>query len=110
MNTKKFIKKPIEMEAIQLLKTHKSVTEVYKFIHGEESVKLSCQMAEDYWDQYVDGIIKDGGLKLKTPESHGETQIASFTDYVFKGYSKELGWHFWPVKESYVLENYNEVI
>lgn len=27
-------------------------------------------------------------------------------DWIMKGYSKELGWHYWPVKPDYFNENY----
>ena len=51
----------------------------------------------------------DGSVFLKTPESGGETQIASLGDFIIKGYTEELGWHFWPVKPSYFKENYQQV-
>ena len=51
----------------------------------------------------------DGSIRLKTPESDGETQVAVTGDYIFKGYTEKLGWHFWPVKPDYVEENYDKV-
>lgn len=51
----------------------------------------------------------DGSIRLKTPESEGETQTAKTGDFVVKGYSEELGWHFWPVKPSYFNESYEEI-
>ena len=51
----------------------------------------------------------DGSILLKTPESDGETQIAVTGDYILKGYSDQQGWHFWPVKPDYFIENYVEV-
>jgi hypothetical protein len=51
----------------------------------------------------------DGSIRLKTPESDGETQVAVTGDFIVKGYSEDLGWHFWPVKPSYFNENYQEV-
>jgi hypothetical protein len=51
----------------------------------------------------------DGSIRLKTPESDGETQVAATGDFIVKGYSEDLGWHFWPVKPSYFNENYQEV-
>jgi hypothetical protein len=107
MSVEKFRKKPVVLEAIRL--TERTIKEVYKFIYGENSVDLSCRSAEDAWDNY-EMSVKVMGLRLKTPESDGETQVASIGDYVFKGYTEELGWHFWPVKESYVREMYEPVI
>jgi hypothetical protein len=51
----------------------------------------------------------DGGVILKTPESGQGTQVANTGDFIVKGYTEELGWHFWPVKPSYFHENYQEV-
>ena len=51
----------------------------------------------------------DGSIYLKTQESHGETQLAVTGDFIVKGYTEELGWHFWPVKPSYFKENYEKV-
>jgi hypothetical protein len=51
----------------------------------------------------------DGSVYLKTPESNGETQLAVTGDFVVKGYTEDLGWHFWPVKPSWFNENYQEV-
>jgi hypothetical protein len=51
----------------------------------------------------------DGSIYLKTPESHGETQIASVGDFIIKGFTEDLGWHFWPVKPSYFNEHYQHV-
>lgn len=51
----------------------------------------------------------DGSVKLKTPESEGQTQTAVSGDFIVKGYTEELGWHFWPVKPSYFNENYDKV-
>lgn len=62
--------------------------------------------------EWLSGMGKegpDGCIRLKTPESHDETQLAVTGDFIIKGYTKELGWHFWPVKPSYFHENYEEV-
>jgi hypothetical protein len=48
-------------------------------------------------------------VRLKTLESEGETQTAVTYDYIVKGHSEELGWHFWPVKPSYFEENYEKI-
>jgi hypothetical protein len=51
----------------------------------------------------------DGSIILKTPESGEGAQIVVTGDFIMKGYTEELGWHFWPVKPSYFNENYQEV-
>ena len=51
----------------------------------------------------------DGSIRLKTPESDGETQVAYTGDYIIKGYSEIQVWHFWPVKPDWFNENYMEV-
>ncbi len=102
-----FRKRPIVLEAKQL--TPKTIKEVYEFIHGEGSVNISCAAADDYWEAYERMVNRDG-MKLKTPESDNETQIISMGDFVFKGHSEKLGWHFWPVKPDYVAEHYEELM
>jgi len=97
-------KKPVIVEAIRL--SNNNIAEVYRFIHGDDSIKLTCRMAEDRWDEYED-LIRKEGMKLKTPESGGETQIASIGDYIVKGNSPQLGDHFWPVKSDYFELNYD---
>lgn len=51
----------------------------------------------------------DGSVRLKTPESDGETQVAVTGDFIMKGYTDSLGWHFWPVKPDYFEQNYQQV-
>jgi hypothetical protein len=51
----------------------------------------------------------DGGIWLKTTESGEGSQMAVCGDFIIKGYTEELGWHFWPVKPSYFNENYQKV-
>ncbi|MCW8309900.1 hypothetical protein K7A41_01545 [Sphingobacterium sp. InxBP1] len=50
----------------------------------------------------------DGSIFLKTPESGEGTQIVHTGKFILKGYTEQLGWHFWPVDESYMAENYDE--
>lgn len=51
----------------------------------------------------------DGSIFLKTPESGEGTQIVHTGKFILKGYTEQLGWHFWPVDSSYMEENYMEV-
>lgn len=96
----KFRKKPVVIEAIQLKENN--ILEVYRFIHGRDSVNLSCRITSDKWDDY-ENIVKDnGGLRLKTLESDNETQIASFGDFVIKGVQGE----FYPCKPDVFQQTY----
>lgn len=104
----KYRKKPVVIEAIQL--TEENILEVYRFINGENSVNLPSRLAEQRWDEYEWDLVQAGGMRLKTPESDGETQKASFGDYVVKGHSEALGEHCWPVKPDYFEKNYELVI
>ena len=98
---KKYIKKPTIVEAIQL--KERNILEVYTEMFGKPD--LSSRIASDKWDEYEE-IVKRDGIKIKTPESDGETQIAKINDYIVFGYSPELGRHFWPVKPDYFKLNY----
>ena len=100
----KYRKKPVEVEAEQL--TKETIRKVYEFIHGEDCVKLNCDAAFDAWETY-EKIVIEKGMELKTPESGEGTQIASIGDYVVKGYSEGLGYHFWPVKPDYFESAYD---
>lgn len=51
----------------------------------------------------------DGGIRLKTPESDGQTQVCNTGSFIAKVYSEELGWHFYPIHHSYMSENYEEI-
>lgn len=98
----KYTKKPVEIEAIQL--TDKNILEVYRFIHGKESVNLSIRMASDKWDEYEE-IVKGEGMALKTLESHNEYQKAIISDYIIKGVKGE----FYPCREDIFLLTYDKV-
>jgi hypothetical protein len=96
-------KKPVVIEAIQL--TTNNLKEVYEFIHGKGCVdNSSCQMAEDRWGDY-ERIVNEEGLRLKTLESHNETQIASVGDFIIKGVKGE----FYPCKPDVFDMTYEEV-
>lgn len=95
-------KKQIIVEFIQLREDN--ILEVYTEVFEEPN--LSLPIASDKWDDYEE-IVKQEGLKLKTPESGEGTQIASIGDYIVFGYSKELGRHCWPVKPSYFENAYD---
>ena len=87
-------KKPVTIEAIQLLDTDQSIHEVQKFIQNGIIDNHSCMAAMDAWDNYLSFVRNKGGIRLKTLESDNETQIANFGDYVIKGVKGE----FYPIK------------
>lgn len=97
----KYIKKPIVIEAIQLLPTYESVIECRDFINGSWMVPKARQ--KEIYNKEIESILKEGkDIKLKTLESDGETQTASFGDYVIKGVKGE----FYPCKPDIFLETY----
>lgn len=105
MSPVKFRKKPVVIEAMQLLKTQQSFHACYCFIYGQVD-NTSCRMAEDYWSDYVSDELKKGvGIRLKTMESDNETQIASFGDWIIKGVAGE----FYPCKPDIFAATYEEI-
>ena len=101
---KKYRKKPVIIEAIQLRKNN--IKEVYTEVFRKPD--LSSPIALDRWDDY-ENIVISKGMKLKTPESGEGTQIASIGDYIVFGESEKLGKHCWPVKEDYFKQSYEEI-
>lgn len=91
----KYIKKPVEIKAIQLSNTSKSILEVTQFISGKEDVgHNTSSIASDKWDEYVSLCKERGGIYLKTLESEDSVQKADFGDYIIKGVKGE----FYPCK------------
>jgi len=97
MNILKMRKKPVIIEAVLLEANTNSIANAIEFL------------GDKYVAQPLEEVHVQGHLKLKTPESHGQTQNADFGDYILKGYTEKLGTHFWPVKPDYVEENYQVV-
>lgn len=91
---KKYIKKPIEIEAIQL--TENNIIEVFNFIDGENYEKTkSTEELEDI----VLGVTKQGYIQLEG------IMIAGFGDYIIKGVKGE----FYPCKPDIFQATYEEV-
>ena len=91
---KKYIKKPIEIEAIQL--TENNIIEVFNFIDGENYEKTkSTEELEDI----VLGVTKQGYIQLEG------IMIAGFGDYIIKGVKGE----FYPCKPDIFESTYEEV-
>jgi hypothetical protein len=97
--------KPIE--AILLEDNRQSIEVVTKFLQNGELNNKPSNSEKEAWERYLSYVSKDGGIFLKTPESNGETQLASFGDFIVKAYSEKLGWHFYPVKPDYFYDNYD---
>jgi hypothetical protein len=85
----KYRKKPVEIEAIQLLNTPQSIREITTFIDGKNPDTKSMY-ASDMWDNYVSMCQKKGGILIKTLESQGDGHFASFGDYIIKGVKGEF--------------------
>lgn len=101
MKVFKAVKKPVEVEAIQLTKD--SIFEVRTFIDGKKpSIETYC--SSEAWTQYQDSVIKEG-LKLMTLESDGQTQVAYIGDYIIKGVQGE----FYPCKPDIFEATYDFV-
>ena len=93
----KFRRKPLVVEAIQL--TTSNIREVYEFINGKTIISNMNK-----WEEYED-LVKKNGLRLKTMESHNETQIASIGDYIIMGTRGE----FYPCKPDIFKNIYESV-
>ena len=84
----KATKKPVEVDMIELTNDYQSIKDCLEFM-GQEVIThgISGLKFHDYCDSLTEG------LHIKTMESHGETQIASWGDYIIKGVSGE----FYPI-------------
>ncbi|MHB9304354.1 hypothetical protein ACW0S0_05575 [Fusobacterium polymorphum] len=94
---KKYIKKPIEIEAIQL--TENNIIEVFNFIDGENYEKTkSTEELEDFSQR----MLKQGYIEIETLEG---MMKASFGDYIIKGIKGE----FYACKPDIFQATYEEV-
>ena len=91
---KKYIKKPIEIEAIQL--TENNIIEVFNFIDGENYEKTK---STEELEEIVLGVTKQGYIQLEG------IMIAGFGDYIIKGVKGE----FYPCKPDIFQATYEEV-
>ncbi|MBA9078309.1 hypothetical protein [Rufibacter quisquiliarum] len=96
----KFRKKPVVIEAVQLLNTPMSILEVERFIAQKEDIgHTSCRRAEDAWDDYEKILERQGGRVIKTLEGD---MMASFGDWIIKGVNGE----FYPCKPDIFEKTY----
>lgn len=98
MGVFKATKKPVTIEAIQLTKAN--VRDVYQFVYGDLDVNNLPNSSR--WHDYVESVISKG-LRLKTLESDGQTQVADIGDYIIKGIKGE----FYPCKPDIFKATYN---
>ena len=98
---KKYRKKPVIIEAVKL--TKKNILEVYSEIYGKP--KLDSEMAREKWWDFED-IVELSGINVPTKE--GDLRL-TIGNYLVKGYSEKLGYHYWPVDADY-FEQYYEIV
>lgn len=74
---------------------------VLEFVKVEFNTKVQEELIE--WGKGNISKAMDCGVLVHTPEGK---LICNSGDYVVKGYSTKLGWHFWTVDSNYFEENY----
>lgn len=94
---KKYIKKPVEIEAIQLTKDN--IIEVFNFL--DETNYKETKSVEELED-FSQMMLKQGYIEIETLEG---MMIANFGDYIIKGIKGE----FYPCKPDIFQATYEEV-
>jgi len=95
---KKYRKKPVIIEAVKLTKDN--IREVYEELNGK--IELKSRIDHEKWYDY-EMIVEREGIDVNTPEGTVKLKIGS---YLVKGYSKKLGYHYWPVDADYFVQSY----
>ena len=94
---KKYIKKPVQIEAMQL--TKENIVEVFNFLDGANYKETkSVEELEDFSQR----MLKQGYIVIETLEG---IMKASFGDYIIKGVKGE----FYPCKPDIFQATYEEV-
>ena len=94
---KKYIKKPVQIEAIQLKENN--IIEVFDFLDGANyKENKSVEELQDFSQM----ILKQGYIEIETLEG---MMKASFGDYIIKGIKGE----FYPCKPDIFQATYEEV-
>ncbi|MGP1429547.1 MAG: hypothetical protein ACTTJX_04840 [Fusobacterium sp.] len=94
---KKYIKKPIKIEAIQLKEDN--IIEVFDFLDGANYKETkSVEELEDFSQE----MLKQGYIEIETLEG---IMKANFGDYIIKGIKGE----FYPCKSDIFQATYEEV-
>lgn len=94
---KKYVKKPVEIEAIQLKEDN--IIEVFDFL--DEANYKETKSAEEL-ENFSQMILKQGYIEIETLEGYVK---ASFGDYIIKGVKGE----FYPCKPDIFQATYEEV-
>ena len=94
---KKYVKKPVEIEAIQLKEDN--IIEVFDFLDGANYKETkSVEELEDFSQR----MLKQGYIEIETLEG---IMKANFGDYIIKGVKGE----FYPCKPNIFESTYEEV-
>lgn len=94
---KKYIKKPVQIEAIQLKEDN--IIEVFDFL--DEANYKETKSSEELED-FSQSMLKQGYIEIETLEG---MMKASFGDYIIKGIKGE----FYPCKPDIFIATYEEV-
>ena len=93
---KKYVKKPVQIEAIQLTKDN--IIEVFDFLDGANYKETkSAEELEDF----SKAMLEQGYIEIETLEG---MMKASFGDYIIKGIKGE----FYPCKPDIFIATYEE--
>jgi hypothetical protein len=94
---KKYIKKPVQIEAIQLKEDN--IIEVFDFLDGANYKETkSAEELEDF----SKAMLEQGYIEIETLEG---IMKANFGDYIIKGIKGE----FYPCKSDIFIATYEEV-
>lgn len=94
---KKYVKKPVQIEAIQLTKDN--IIEVFDFLDGANYKETkSAEELEDF----SKAMLEQGYIEIETLEG---MMKASFGNYIIKGIKGE----FYPCKPDIFISTYEEV-
>lgn len=94
---KKYIKKPVEVEAIQLREDN--IIEVFDFLDGANYKETKSAEELEYFSK---AMLEQGYIEIETLEG---MMKASFGDYIIKGIKGE----FYPCKPDIFIATYEEV-
>ena len=94
---KKYVKKPVEVEAIQLKEDN--IIEVFDFLDGANYKETKSAEELQYFSK---AMLEQGYIEIETLEG---IMKASFGDYIIKGVKGE----FYPCKPDIFQATYEEV-
>lgn len=98
---KKYRKKPVEIEAVQLKDFSQATVKSCLEFMGQ-NVNTNCMMASDRFDEYCLILKHQGGIFIETLEGN---MLASKGDFIIKGVSGE----FYPCKPDIFAKTYESV-